>query len=531
MFLFTTPLVFFLLSFGFLFYILSQRVLLLETSGYRVSGNLVLFLGLCLGFVSLVTILTWHSPTFFLFQGHLFITESVLSCFCLLLLLSLVVSFLPLFSALFFVLSEAALLSIWSVFFLCFLLGLLFVVTNLYTLIFVVEFVNLLVFFLLILISPNQRDRLTTSPTSPTILFFWINALSSILFFLLLLLFSRFGWFSLFTQSDSFILDTSSFFLTDGFLLFSFFLIVLVFFLKLGLPPFIFWKLRIFESASFWFMALYSVPYFLFVLTILLNLLVFLYTTLTVDNYFFLFFFFFIYGMLLPLVFFAPNVAYFLAVSSGLTVIFLLMFFFLNTSSMDSLTVSTLSISGLYLYLFVYSTLILALLILFESLTVVNKSGAKVFGGDTSLTVFALRGTTDQRLIFRYQLFVVLLNLAGLPPFLVFFLKLRVIVEFFSSSFSYIPLVLLIVSYLFFSIYYYYRIVRLIVSPIGVLQLTKSKTKTALIKFFNTPGVKTQNCVILFLRTAALTIFYILCFLSFGLLLDFFIFFTSNWPF
>lgn len=94
-----------------MFYILSQRAVTPETSGYRVSGSLVLSLFMCLGFACLVFILTWQSPTFFFFQGHLFVNELVLVCFSFVLLLAFIVSSLPLFSAAFVVVSESVFLS------------------------------------------------------------------------------------------------------------------------------------------------------------------------------------------------------------------------------------------------------------------------------------------------------------------------------------------------------------------------------------------------------------------------------------
>lgn len=274
-------------------------------------------------------------------------------------------------------------------------------------------------------------------------------------------------------------------------------------------------------------MALYNIPYFLFVLVVLLNLLGFFYTLLSTFSHLFILFYLFIYSMLLPLVFFAPNIAYFLVVSSGLTVVFLLMFFFLNTSLVDSIAVSALSAPSLYLYLLVYSSLIFALLTLLESLALAVGGRRCLCGGNSSLTMFAVRGTSNQRLVFRTQLFVILLNLAGLPPFLVFFLKLGVIVEFFSSGFGYVPLTFLILLYLFLSIFYYYRVVRSVISPVGVVQPAQYKTKTALRSFSNPNMV---NETTLYVRTFFFTILLTVCCFPFVCVLDFFLFFTSNWP-
>nr|ACX30993.1 NADH dehydrogenase subunit 2 [Moneuplotes crassus] len=346
--------------------------------------------------------------------------------------------------------SEITLLSTWVILFLFFLTSALLTITNLYTLIFFIEFVNLLVFLLLICSYSNQQSHTNTETTSPFILFFWINALSSIVLFLLLLISSQFGWFSMFTQVTGISFLTLSFFKTNWFLLFVFFAFIFIFFLKLGLPPFIFWKLRIFENVPFWFIALYNIPYFLFVLVSLLNIITLLYTILPPAGPFFVFFVFFVFGLFVPLIFSAPNVAYFLTMSSGLTVLFLMLFLSLNTMTAVSADWAVSAISSLYIYLLIYSFIILLLVILFNSLALHLNPNS----GSYPLTIFLNHGTTAQKNHFRAYLLFPIINLAGLPPFLVFFCKPKIIVEFFTSGVGYLPLTLVLVFYLFISIFF-----------------------------------------------------------------------------
>lgn len=527
LFFFLLPLITYLLGLGFLLYLVFWRTVSARVSGVRISSSVFFLLVCCWLLVNLLTVLTWHSPSVFLFQGHLFINDSVLSCCFFFLVLAIIVSFILPLGTNTTPITEPTLLITWVTLFLFFLTCALFTITNLYTLIFFVEFVNLLVFLLLICCQPNSQHRTSSGSTSPLILFFWVNALSSILFFLILLLSSRFGWFSILTQTSSSVFLTIPFFESSWLLFFFFFGLVFIFFFKLGLPPFVFWKLRIFEAAPFWFIAVYNVPYFLFVFLILLNTLP-LFSTIPSLNacYSFLpFFIFFVFASLIPLMFLAPNLAYFLTISSGLTVLFLLLFFFTNVALATSLDFTFGVTSSLYLYLLVYTLLILTLITVLNFLTgrldLTNTPSA----GSFSLTTLLFVGTAAQRSSSRTYLLTTLINLAGLPPFLVFLLKLRIIMEFFTSGIGYLPLLLTLVFYLFVSIFFYYRTVRLFFSPTGVIRTTNHKIKPDL-----TLPHSVNNNLLSFFGAVIFFIFLSICLCPVFVVADLFIYFTGNWP-
>nr|YP_011027891.1 NADH dehydrogenase subunit 2 [Euplotes vannus]UPM52101.1 NADH dehydrogenase subunit 2 [Euplotes vannus] len=422
--------------------------------------------------------------------------------------------------------TEPTLLNTWVALFLFFLTCVLFTITNLYTLIFFVEFVNLLVFLLLVCCQTNPQYRTSSSSVSPLVLFFWINALSSVLFFLILLLSSRYGWFSILTQSAGSVFLTTSFFESSWLLFLFFFGLVFIFFLKLGLPPFVFWKLRIFEAAPLWFIAVYNVPYFLFILLILLNTLPLFNTLLSFNagNSFLLFFIFFTFASIIPLMFLAPNLAYFMTISSGLTVLFLLLFFFTDVVLVTSLDLASVTTSSLYLYLLVYSLLILTLITVLNFLIARSDLISTPGTGSFNFTTLSFMGTVAQRNSSRTYLLTTLINLAGLPPFLVFFFKLRIIVEFLTSGISYLPLLLALVFYLFASIFFYYRTVRLFFSPTGVVRTPNYKAKADL-----TPINSVKNNVLAFSGAVIFFIFLSICLFPIFVVADLFIYFTGNW--
>ena len=124
-------------------------------------------------------------------------------------------------------------------FLLFFLVGVLSLVTNMYTVIFVIEFINLIVFLLFCLTRVSFLPQPTTrgSLFSGLLVFFWINALASVLFFSFLLINSSCGWVVFSGEAT-----LSCFIICENcvFSYFFLFFVVFIFYFKLGLPPFIF---------------------------------------------------------------------------------------------------------------------------------------------------------------------------------------------------------------------------------------------------------------------------------------------------
>lgn len=246
------------------------------------------------------------------------------------------------------------------------------------------------------------------------------------------------------------------------------FFIVFIFCFKLGLPPFIFWKLRVFESTPFWFLLFYNVPYFLTLVLVFFSILGVFSSTLggifTFRGYIFYTLFLFLTLTLLFLVSFLPrttNLASFLVISSSLTS-FLVFSFLLILAIYTQPNTAPLPNYTLFLYLFFYGLVVFGFLVVFSSTTTPYFA---LNAGSVSFLSLVLvrfgRGRTQLRV---FYLFIVL-SLAGLPPLTSFFLKLRILADFFSLGAGGAPFYFIFVIYVFLSIYFYYRTLRYVLLP------------------------------------------------------------------
>jgi len=263
----------------------------------------------------------------------------------------------------------------------------------------------------------------------------------------------------------------SNYFIICGDSFFAYFFIVFIVFIfcfKLGLPPFIFWKLRVFESTPFWFLLFYNIPYFLVLILVFFSIFGVFSSTLGdvfgLRGFYFYVLFLFLVLTLLFLINFLPrvaNLASFLVVSSSLTSF--LVFSFLFILALHSpLTIASSLNCTLFLYLFFYGFVIFSFLVVFSGVVVPYFS---LSAGLTSFLNLILVRFGRERAHLRVFYLVVVLSLAGLPPLALFFLKLRILSDFFSLGVGGASFYFVFVLYVFLSIYFYYRTIRYVLLP------------------------------------------------------------------
>lgn len=296
-----------------------------------------------------------------------------------------------------------------------------------------------------------------------------MNALASVLFFSFLLVNSGSGWV-VFTGGEA-----SDYLIICGdpsFAYFFIFFVVFIFCFKLGLPPFIFWKLRVFESAPFWFLLFYNIPYFLVLILVFFSIFGIFSSTLggvfELRGFYFYVLFLFLVLTLLVLVNFLPraiNLASFLVVSSSLTSFLVFSFLFVLALHSQLSTTSPLNCT-LFLYLFFYGFIVFSFLVVFSGAVTPYFS---LNAGQMSFLSLILVRFGRGRMHLRVFYLVVVLCLAGLPPLALFFLKLRILSDFFSLGAGGASFYFVFVIYVFLSIYFYYRTVRYVILPSNVV--------------------------------------------------------------
>ena len=466
------PYCFLIFLFGGLFYIIVWRRTPIGVRVGRISIRFVCSFSVLWVSLFFSIILSWHSPYVLIFQEHLLFNNVG---FFLLLIIFFVSCISPLIFSLsgFVFCNELIVLTTLIIYFLFCLAGLLSLVTNLYTLVFVVEFLNLVVFLLLCFSRTLglTQYRIRGLNLSPLLVFFWVNALTAVLFFSFLLFNANCGWLALFSNNtiDYCIVAPLNFI----FFYFFLFFFIFIFIFKLGIPPFIFWKLQVFESTPFWFLVVYNIPYFLVILLVFFSIfsefISLVRTVLTIDDGGILFFLtpvsLFLSATLLMLLVFLfrfTSVAYFLVVSSSLTS-FILFFFLVIYFTFSNYLLTPPS--PLYLYLFIYGILFFFLLVVF----LLTSRFSSVTGRTALSGFFGTLVVGRTRLILCVFFFTAVLGLAGFPPLTLFFVKLRLISDFFVTPFFGFSWTALLILFLFLSIYFYYRTVRFVLPPVNRL--------------------------------------------------------------
>lgn len=216
----------------------------------------------------------------------------------------------------------------------------------------------------------------------------------------------------------------------------------------------------------------YNVPYFLVLVLVFFSIFGVFSTTLggifVFSGYYFYVLFLFLTATLFFLVSFLPrttNLAFFLGISSSLTS-FLLFSFLLIFALHNQPIGAPLPNYTLILYLFFYGLVVFSLLVVFSGTTAPRLS---LNAGSTSFLRLVLVRFGQGRARLRVFYLLIVLCLAGLPPLTLFFLKLRILSDFFSLGAGGFLFYFVFVVYVFLSIYFYYRTVRYVALPANLI--------------------------------------------------------------
>lgn len=358
----------------------------------------------------------------------------------------------------------------------------LFSTLNYYTVIFIIEFLNLLLLNLLLLSWLTSYSF--TSPSSifskiiitSGVFFFFISVFSSFMLFFSLFLFfilvgsADFSFISIIANFSNFFaisLPYSQFFLfntlnsTD--LLYLIFFTIIMF--KLGFPPFLVWKIFLFENSSLLFLVLYNFPYFVLSFSYFVYLVFVLldFSLMSASGILqflgFISFFFF-----LPFILKSNSWGSFFAISSAFTTFFILYMLFLSSSALSNSHIEYVYYSahsgllspvfsfflsyffGYLLALFFFILLLDSFLVLFgyESASSLSKNSLFLVRLNYSLWVRSKVLT-----VFFFFLF------AALPPFFPFFAKLIILLSLnlFRTGLFFV----FFVSYLYIMLVFYFK--------------------------------------------------------------------------
>ena len=322
----------------------------------------------------------------------------------------------------------------------------IYLVNNFFSFIFFIEIISLTIFVVLlnsVFILHNNSNTInqggllfslssSTTTNRRTFLlnvtpFFWVSCLLSLLSFLIILLLSlSFNYFSFSTLKLYSFYDL---YLNNFYFYIVFYTLFLSFlFIKLGLAPFVFWKIQALSSTSFIFMLVYFLFYsswmvFIFyglLLSFTSNDVVFkLVLGLFIFVYIYLFFFF---------VFSTQSVRFFIILSSSLSSVTVFITLF---SVGSSLTPFISSIAHIYYLLYLLSSFYLFIFLY-------QRQPFRV----SFVSHFIFLNHIERN----FSMFF-LLTLVGIPPTSVFFFKLFIISSFFKFS-----VLLQVLSILFFSL-------------------------------------------------------------------------------
>ena len=408
-------------------------------------------------------IFLWKGPVVLLWFSHMFVNNFQLKFFCLSLVLFFIIFFL-IFQIKYF----SSQSSLDFLILLSFLLGwfyFLFGITNFYTLIFFFEILTVIAFSLLVssffLITDVTNKNVYfayytklkyffNSNFFSIILFFWISAITSIFLFLFISLYSYFvlvfDW-NLIDLFSMFIFAYSNVYV-KWFLIFFLLIFFLLVLFKCGLPPFLFWKSLFFINLNITFVAVYTL-YFYY---LLFSYFIYLFTFLTgilftlLSHVLFFFFLFLLLYMILNL-----NHIYY-------TKLFVTFSSFINSILMFFFVFNVINLyewfSVMYYILFYFFIYNLSMILFFNNW--LNNSNVEL----TTLNQFVnLNMLYFKRFIFVYCI----ASIAGLPPFVLFFLKLTLLTNILTVGFAYTMLI--IFGFLFISLVFYFQNIKFLLTP------------------------------------------------------------------
>lgn len=360
--------------------------------------------------------------------------------------------------------------------------------TNLLTTVIILEILNLSIMLVLALLL-SQEYKQTPFFINSIFIFFWASTISSLTFFIYL----TFAYVPLFQINQSFFgyCLTSDLYYnkTVGF---SFLnnnlnlLLLVIFLLKLGVPPFISWKLNFFNKVPTNFFYLYNTLYLFILLNLLFSLIIFqpsFFINILTINYIHAYIMF---TVCLFLILFLRNstLSYVFVVSTSATVIFIfwslmhltIESFTLNDFMFNNVNISDLSYRKLTVVFYIW--IYILIMLMFSSKTLLP------FTNNLNTSLFQIVTFLEQINSKKYSStisFLLLVNfflISGLPPFLTFYLKLFVVLIFQKNYFC-INLIL-IWLFLFFMLIFYFKNIRYL-----LLQSTNTKFNILSSKKFN----------------------------------------------
>ena len=442
------PLLFTFFRWGLLLYGLFLRPLNYTTRAPKIN---TLWYTLVFTTLPLINVLvTWNSPTICVFADHLIFNSFILQILTYVLFISPFLATPLLYTDgcrsgvkistvallfLFVTLNLAASLVLMS--------------TKPVTLVFALELFNMVIFALFVsTLSTTRNGSVNTAKqikisSSPLIVFFWINALSSLFLFTLIL-------FSDTNITSSFNLAVSWFELTKTNGLASTF-IVLIFAFKLGLPPFITWKVQLFTNAPSLFIYLYNIPYTVLILLTSLALLATL-TDWHVTELQILIFSITLVSTLFTMLLLDKSYSFslFFAVSTALTTV--LLWFLTAQTTYYSLELQTVH---LLTYTLTYSLTLLLVFLITPNTSMIGSYSLNALLTSSKQTLF-----NENRL--SLFIFIAIASFAGLPVLSSFFIKLNLLTGVTSTNLTSALTLTPLFTLLLLSIIFYFRAVRFV---------------------------------------------------------------------
>lgn len=336
--------------------------------------------------------------------------------------------------------------------------------TNFFTSVIILEGLSLLSLLLYLINFSNETLKTTLSGF---LFFFWINAITSLLFFTSVIVLTGGG---LLLSFDKLLLFQH---VDDMSFIWSIFLLTIFF--KLALPPFLIWKVIIFNKASSAFIGYYSACFFPPLLYFVIGIAdaVFFKLDPQVASPYTLFLGVVLASSLLSisLSLYAGTAGSFFAISGTITTFLISIIFFCNETSFEfSVRLSLL------LYLMFYSfTLLFGFSLLMRGFF---RAGSQHV---SSLFSFGLKSNVSQiKAKILSTLFVLTLSLfAGLPPFVTFYIKLFVLsnlVYVFSST----QFILFFLLFFFTLLYFYSKNIRFALVQPNLLQQSRVRSASVL---------------------------------------------------
>lgn len=331
----------------------------------------------------------------------------------------------------------------------------LYTSTNIYTFIFSIELLNILVFVILSASQLSYETLTVNRGRFGLIVFFWMSTVSSITLFSFIVIYTYVGfslnWNTIFL-TEMWLSSLQSSELQYTTLLLIFFMLIV--FLKAGLPPLFFWKSLLFSNLSIPFIAFYTTLYYFplfsyFILSIFPYISYLQFSTSTGL----------IVSILAPIMLiitsFITQKAYtlnvFLAFSSFATSS--LIVFTVLMGSLTAYTFITTQLISALLYLICYTLTLLVFFTLVVNLVNFNNPGTVTFSSLFSTST--LSSFTLENSLIRNILILVLASMAGLPPLVSFMAKLALLS--FINLINFSVILVLFFTFLFLILIFYFQ--------------------------------------------------------------------------